>query len=165
MAEAQNDTRTCVDPDTYDGSGPLGLLWSPADSIGVFGKSGVHALFRNTNITSNSAKTDFTGDLPSGDSPRRAYYPYNAANDSRSLSDLLGSLPAIQEFDFSTGKISGDYKVGAPESGSNTRFVFQHIFSLAKIDIDASGTSLAGEHLEYVEISVASFRHRTNPRR
>lgn len=146
-------SRTCVDmSDT--GNGYLGLLWNPGDSIGVFGNGTTrNALFRTT-VTQNAAKADFAGEMTGGDKPYRAYYPYDRRNAGATVTDLVGTVAAEQPFDMTTGRLVCDYKYGAPVSEGSAEYSFRHLFSLLQIDIDASGTDLAGERLEYIELTV-----------
>lgn len=157
MAEPAAETRTCVDmSDT--GNGYLGLMWSPADCIAVFSKEGDSNVVFKSNATEKAAKTDFAGDLTKGE-PAYAYYPYNADNDGRAVTDLLGSVSAEQPFDMTTGKLTGDYKYGAPVQGNSTdgyEFVFQHLFTLLEVDINATDTDLEGEHLDYIELTATA---------
>lgn len=146
-------SRTCVDMSDI-GNGYLGLLWNPGDSIGVFGNGATrNALFRST-ATQNAAKSDFEGVMTDGDKPYRAYYPYDQRNAGATVTDLSGTVAAVQPFNLSTGRLVCDYKYGAPISESTAEYSFRHLFSLLQIDIDASGTNLAGERLEYIEMTV-----------
>lgn len=146
-------TRTCVDMSDL-GNGYVGLLWNSSDSVGVFGSATRNALFRCTSAV-NVAKASFAGTMDGGEQPLRAYYPYSAANNGGDPHSLRGRVEAVQPFDMTSGKLSGDYKYGSPVSAGSSEFSFAHIFSLLQIDIDASSTSLEGEKLEYVEFNVA----------
>jgi len=145
-------SRTCVDATTYEKYDFVGLLWTSDDAIGVFSDESLNARFNNSAVTP-SPKTDFSGSITG--SPRYAYYPYTEANNSRSATELSGEVHACQQFDLSTGLLSDDYKIGVPESGSSNRFRFTHLFSLMKIDIDASSTTAEGEMLDKISVSVA----------
>lgn len=146
-------SRTCVDVSTYDDPDFVGIMWTPGDSIGVFSDATANALFRNTS-PANSRKTDFAGDISGA--PRYAYYPYNPANASRQVSDLIGEVRSVQPFSQSTGLLTDDYKVGTPEDNSASQFRFTHLFSLLKFSIDATGTAAEGERLDYIKLSVAA---------
>lgn len=152
METQEARTRTCVDMSDL-GHGYIGLLWTPDDVIGVFGAKTSNAPFR-TNSSVNIAKANFAGTMTGNDVPLRAYYPYSAQNDGADMHSLKGCVDATQEFDMTSGKISGDYKYGTPVSKGATEFNFAHIFSLLQVDIDASGTNLEDEKLEYIEIDV-----------
>lgn len=144
-------TRTCVDNSSSDDV--VGILWSPKDEIGVFGDKGTkNALFVSTN-SENVAKAEFNGTMESGENPTYAYYPYSTDNVSADVTALKGNLRLEQEFDMSTGKLEGDYKVGTPALQTyegRYEFDFVHLFSLLKFDINATGTALEGDALESI---------------
>jgi len=146
-------SRTCIDPATYSEQKFVGVLWSHDDSLGVYSGATANAIFRRTG-GGNAKKADFKGSVSGA--PLYAYYPYSAANDGRPASDLLGEVDALQPFNPVDGRLVSDYKTGVPESGSDSRFSFRHLFSLLRITIDASGTVAEGEKLDYVKLSVAS---------
>lgn len=155
-------TRTCVDmSDT--GNGYLGLLWQQNNSIGVYSQSGTtrNALFRS--LTAGNAKqADFGGEMSTGDQPYRAYYPYGKQNDGAAATSLEGTLPVVQPFDPETGRLTGDYKYGAPVSGSK-RFNFRHLFTLLRVSINAAGTPLEGDKLESIELTVTDSQGNARP--
>lgn len=155
MTDPGRQSRTCVDPATYNDPENLGILWTVGDSISVYGNTTVNALFRNTRSV-NSPSTTFAGTMSNGDRPLYAYYPYNPLNAGRHVTDLIGTVSYRQSFDMSTGLITDDYKTGRPLDGKTDEFTFDHLFSLLKVDIDATGTSVAGQTLEYISVSVSS---------
>lgn len=71
---APEQTRTCIDmSDT--GNGYLGLLWQPADSIGVYGKAGTRNALFLSEAQGSVPQADFSGMMDGDDQPYRAYYP------------------------------------------------------------------------------------------
>lgn len=145
-------SRTVVDGDIDGNDGIAGLLWTDGDELGVFGSSGSQYRYVKA-IAGTQAKCAFR---PSGDgvfSPVYAYYPYISANDGMNVTLLGGEIPSTQPMD--DGTISGDYKYGTANGASadGIEFEFRHIFTLVKVDVDASGTVLAGETLKSVEIA------------
>lgn len=150
MDKAQS--RTCIDMDNT-GNGYLGILWQQNDSIGVFGDGSTrNSVFRNL-ASGNVATTDFSGTMNGGDKPWRAYYPYSSENAGADVTALKGEVPGIQPFDPENGKLTADYKYGAP-AGSGNRFNFRHLFSLLRVSVDATSTPLENERLEAVELTV-----------
>lgn len=147
-------TRTCIDGDPANAGGSVGLLWTSGDKLGVFAsKDGNQVEYTKANEANEAeavfttAATDFT--------PLYAYYPYNSANDGRQVTSLYGTLPSTQEM--TSGNLSGDYKYGRAQEGSagtGYKFVFQHLFSLVNVSIDASGTALADDVLKTVTLGV-----------
>lgn len=152
-------TRTCVDNSSSDDAS--GILWSPKDQIGVYGDKGTkNALFESAN-TGNVAEAEFNGTLASGEYPTYAYYPYGADNATSEITALKGNLKLEQTFDMTTGKLEGDYKVGTPTFKTyegRYEFAFEHLFSLLKFDIDATGTALEGDKLEKIILTLPEGR-------
>ncbi len=152
-------TRTCVDNSSSNGM--VGILWSPKDTIGVFGDKGTkNALFEATN-TGNVAEAEFNGTMRNGEYPTYAYYPYSMDNAASEVTALKGNLKLTQTFDLTTGKLEGDYKVGTPTFKTyegRYEFKFEHLFSLLEFDIDATGTALEGDQLEKIVLTVPQGR-------
>lgn len=152
-------TRTCVDTSSPDGV--AGILWSPKDIIGVYGDKGTkNAMFESTN-TGNVAEAEFNGTMAVGEYPTYAYYPYSASNAAADVTALKGDLKLTQTFDMTTGKLEGDYKVGTPTFKTyegRYEFEFEHLFSLLKFDINATGTALEGDALESIILTLPEGR-------
>ena len=99
--------------------------------------------------------------MTSGDTPAYAYYPYSADNAAAEVTALKGDLKLTQTFDMSTGKLEADYKVGIPTSTTSAgqyEFEFEHLFSLLKFDINATGTALEGDALESITLTLPDGR-------
>lgn len=158
--DGEINTRTCVGSSTADGT--VGILWMPGDRIGVYGEDGTcNAPFASTN-TGAVAEAIFTGNLQQGEKPAYAYYPYSEDNAAASVSAIKGNLKLTQTYDMGTGRIEGDYKVGAPSftstDGKSYGFTFSHLFSLLRFDIDATGTALEGDNLESIILTLPEGR-------
>lgn len=149
-------TRTCIDM-SGTGNGYLGLLWQSTDTIGVYGQSGTRNAPFVCQATDNQAKADFSGQVQDGDKAYRAYYPYSAENDGVDIDQLKGCLPKVQPFDATTGKLTGDYKYGAPV-GNTRRFNFRHLFSMLRVSVNAEETSLEGDYLDRIILSVTDSK-------
>lgn len=152
-------TRTCVDSSSPDGV--AGILWSPKDVIGVFGDKGTkNALFESAN-TGNVAEAEFNGTMAAGEYPTYAYYPYSTDNAAAEVTALKGNLKLEQTFDMTTGRLEADYKVGTPTFKTyegRYEFEFEHLFSLLKFDINATGTALEGDALESIILTLPEGR-------
>ena len=152
-------TRTCVDNSSPDDV--AGILWSPKDIIGVYGDKGTkNAMFESAN-TGNVAEAEFNGTMAAGEYPIYAYYPYSASNVAADVTALKGDLKLTQTFDMTTGKLEGDYKVGTPTFKTyegRYEFEFEHLFSLLKFDINATGTALEGDALESIILTLPEGR-------
>lgn len=152
-------TRTCVDSSSPDGV--AGILWSPKDIIGVYGDKGTkNAMFESAN-TGNVAEAEFNGTMAAGEYPTYAYYPYSTDNATADVTALKGDLKLTQTFDMTTGKLEADYKVGTPVFKTyegRYEFEFEHLFSLLKFDINATGTALEGDALESIILTLPEGR-------
>lgn len=149
-------TRTAVG-DAVDGTNAVGIVWTDGDEIGVFDASGtsqkryakVGQGVAATASFAASGTTAFTN-------PVYAYYPYDDANSSKDIHSLVGNLPSTQNMD--NGALHGDYKIGratTQTSNGGYEFVFKHLFSMARITIDAADTPLKGETLKSLTMSVS----------
>ena len=152
--DARMESRTCIDPKSYSGN-VTGVLWTPDDCLGVFGASTKNAMFTNVETT-NVAKASFTGDMVDGESPLYAYYPYSAGNNGKDPSALSGTVSAEQTFSLSTGLLTDDWKYGTLKGSTSSGYEFQmnHLFALAKVTVNATGSPVEGETLESIEVTL-----------
>ena len=146
-------TRTAVDQ-PVESAQAVGIAWTDGDQIGVFDHESVTQRCYSKVGAEREALASFTAVGEAFAEPTYAYYPYDAANDNKEITSLTGNLPAVQNMD--SGILHGDYKYGrAKGSGaSGHEFAFTHMFSLARVTVDASGTPLAGDKLREVSVSV-----------
>lgn len=142
-------SRTAVDGDPTN-SNVVSILWTDGDELGVFDANGANHTRYVKQTQGNVAEAEFGSTTGSSFMPKYAYYPYSATNDGRDITALTGTVAATQNV--GTGNIPCDYKIGRLQEGTN-KFVFQHIFSLVRVDLDARGTVLAGDELEYVKVT------------
>lgn len=150
-------TRTCIDPKKYSG-GVTGLLWTKDDQLGVYGDAGTQNAKFELASSSNTSIGTFAGNLATDEAPQYAYYPYSADNAGKAVDALVGTVHAEQTYSQSEGTLTDDWKYGTPNGGSAEayRFKMTHLFSMAKVMIDASGTTLEGQKLQYIELSVTA---------
>ena len=152
-------TRTCIDPTEYD-NGVVGVLWTPGDKLGVFGNGSTkNALFTNSSTT-NVDRASFTGTLADGETPQYAYYPYSEANAGKDVTALTGTVSAEQTFDLTTGKLTDDWKYGSLKTSTSDghEFTMHHLFAMAKVVIDATGSPVENETLESIEVTLPEGR-------
>ena len=154
MAEMSDapQSRTCVDVKNPSTSF-VGLLWQVADKLGVFNQNGAgNAQFSNTS-TENAPKAGFSGEL-SGEA-KYAYFPYSE-NAGNSANSIKGAILAEQPFDPESGSLVCDYKVGQLTSVSEgvSYFSFKQLMTMLRITLDASETSLEGERLNNIILTV-----------
>ena len=112
-AEDEPETRSCIDPTQYSG-GVTGLLWSPQDSIGVFSAGGNENARFVSNSDENVKNAVFAGTM--GAVPEYAYFPYTSENDGVALTELKGSVGAVQRYDIETKLLNYDWKYGRRKS-------------------------------------------------
>lgn len=154
---AQSPTTRSAVGTAVDGTNAVGIVWTDGDEIGVFDASGA-AQKRYAKVGQGTAATaSFAASGTTAfDRPVYAYYPYSDDNTSHNFRSLTGTLPATQNMD--GGTLHGDYKYGntttATDNGSY-EFEFRHLFSLARITVDATGTPLQGETLKSLTVSVS----------
>ena len=154
--EQSATTRTAVG-DAVDGTNAVGIVWTDGDEIGVFDVSG-NSQKRYAKVGKGSAATAAfaASGTTAFDTPVYAYYPYNEANASNTVNSLVGNLPSVQNMD--DGALHGDYKIGSattPTAEGGYEFEFKHIFSMARITIDATDTPLKSEKLKSLTMSVS----------
>lgn len=151
-ARSGAETRSAIDHTDYI-NGDIGLLWTPQDTIGVFGGSAANVPFTN-GLSQAQRRTPFTGACSE---PRYAYFPYSATAGT-DVTRLRGNLPAEQSYNSTTCEIKGDYKTGTPRDGAPDEFDFRHIFSLLRLNISAEGTQLEDDELRYATIELPAGR-------
>ena len=149
-------TRTCIDAATADkGEKNLAVLWTPGDQLGVYTTGGdKNVLYTNEEQSENISNASFATTASISGDITAVYYPYDAANDSKEYTAIVGSVPAEQVMG---DKLAADYKWGEYKSTESTggyKFTFHNIFSLVRFNIDATGTVLEGETLETVKLTV-----------
>ena len=146
MEEGSVTTRTCVSDEEGES---VGVLWAPGDAIGVYSVSGSENAKFTTAITEPAGEAAFTGSM--ANTPKYAYYPYNESNNGKTT--LNCELPLTQEYSYTDGMLAYDYKVGVPSDKNEGQFIFNHIFALLRISVNATGTAIAGEKLESVTLT------------
>lgn len=144
-------TRTQLDIEpTEDGS--LGIMWSPGDKIGVFGKSTKNAEFHGT-FTTAVASGLFSGKM-TGDNPEFAYYPFvKGATDSKAIPVTVAK---VQTYTDATSIAANDVKASdtpVKKADGSHSFVFKPMVSILKTEV-TFGSKLAAigstEKLQYI---------------
>lgn len=133
-------TRTQLDIEpTEDGS--LGIMWSPGDKIGVFGKSTKNAEFHGT-FTTAVASGLFSGKM-TGDNPEFAYYPFvEGATDSKAIPVTVAK---VQTYTDATSIAANDVKASdtpVKKADGSHSFVFKPMVSILKTEV-TFGSKLA----------------------
>lgn len=155
--QAGVQSRTCIDPTSYDG-GVVGLLWTRNDTLGVFGDANTKNASFTNQLTTNVSQASFSGNLADGESPQYAYYPYSEANNGKGPTNLSGTVSAEQTFDLGTGQLTDDWKYGTLKRTTDKGYEFQmnHLFAMAKVTVNASGSDLEGDALQSVSVKVTA---------
>ena len=145
-------SRSCVDAKNSSSS-VISFLWQPNDKLGAFSKDGNSANVPFSHSSSkNVASPEFTGEM-SG-TPYYVYFPYSEENDGRAVTNLKGTILAEQPYDLNTGRLSCDYKYGIRKDGTANKFAFKQLLSMLCVTVDATGTSLQGECLNNVMLTI-----------
>ena len=148
-------TRTCIAGNPEDVNSAIGVSWTKGDQLGVFSSlSDTQTLYHKANDNIEAKEAVFAS--KSGDkTPVYAYYPYTVSNEGKSVTELVGEVP---EHQIMNGTLQGDWKVGrAAGTGNATNgytFEFKHLFSLARVSVNAAGTDLKDDKIVSVEIKV-----------
>lgn len=149
-------TRTAVG-NAVDGTNAVGIVWTDGDKIGVFDASGTsQKCYAKVGQGAAATAAFAVSGTTAFDEPVYAYYPYNEANASNDIHSLVGELSSVQNMD--DGALHGDYKIGSaitPAVEGGYEFEFKHLFSMARITIDAADTPLKDEKLKSLTMSVS----------
>ena len=153
------ESRTCIDTNHYSG-GVTGLLWTPGDQLGVYGTGSTKNAPFTLKQTEKTSKGTFSGELAGGETPQYAYYPSAEANNGKAVTALSGTVSAVQTYSQSEGTLTDDWKYGSLNSTvtDGYRFKMTHLFSMAKVTINATGTPMAGETLDSITITLPKGR-------
>lgn len=159
-------SRTAVDGNP-DGTGVVGIVWTADDDLGVFTSatdSQVKYCLMPGSAVDKTAVFTPSGSAAVTGVPRYAYYPYSDTNSGRAVTNLTGIVPSQQVMN--AGSIAGDYKYGSANGSGSTesgyRFEFRHLFSLVKVDVDATGTELTDDVVKSVEFIVTRGENPVN---
>lgn len=151
-------TKSQLAPDGYN------MLWSPADRIGVYLRSGSQFTAVNEPLTlvgSEPVATGvFTGELPmdtgSSSYTLYAYYPYSeqVSTDATGIRFTLspeqlqaasGDSEHLGNYDFTVARIA------TSPTGAEWNVSFRHAFAVVEVDLTASG-AMAGKRVESVAL-------------
>lgn len=145
-----------ITANVVDNGGTKGV-WTSSDQIGVYtDKSEKNVKYTNT-ATKNAASASFKASTEVKGNPQYAYYPYSTTNASKAATGLSGTLPQAQKMT-AAGVYPYDYRYGVQtgtDSEDNAVFDFHSVFSTVCINVDATGTVLAGQALETVAVKVS----------
>lgn len=131
--------------------------WAPNESIGVYGTRLTNKKFTSTNKYKDAATTYFSG-ATLFSSPKYAYYPYSADNNSNPQTGVKGYVANVQDYSTTTMNLHYDYKVGkyASWSWSGSKFTFENLLTYMRPKINATGTALEGDRLKQFTMEVTT---------
>ncbi|MBQ8900029.1 MAG: hypothetical protein IJY72_03655, partial [Akkermansia sp.] len=131
--------------------------WAPNESIGVYGTRLTNKKFTSTNKYKDATTTYFSG-ATLFSSPKYAYYPYSADNNSNPQTGVKGYVANVQDYSTTTMNLHYDYKVGkyASWSWSGSKFTFENLLTYMRPKIDATGTALEGDRLKQFTMEVTT---------
>ncbi len=154
------DTKTCVDESV---TSRMDMLWDGEESIGVYTSTANQSYpwypRRNIEFTCGASKAktaEFTTTTTISGEPMYAYYPYktNLEYSSYLINGNNLKLDLTQSYSTEDGKIASDWKVGRTSSTSSPyTFKFEHLFSLMRFTVDATGTDLQGKKLQSISLT------------
>ncbi len=141
--------------DTEDGG--IELWWGTSEAIGVYGTRLTNKKFTGTNKYKNATTTTFSG-ATLFSSPKYAYYPYSADNNSSAQTAVKGNLPSWQDYSTIIRRLNYDYKIGtyASWSFSGSKFTFSNMLTYVRPRVNATGSVLEGDKLEYITMVVTT---------
>lgn len=129
------DSRTYVHEDDKAYSSGVGVMWRTKEDIGVYGTSWgsekKNVKFTSTN-TKAAATVSFSGGLLSSVTPKYAYYPYSATNNSSPSTAVKLSMPIYREYHSTYKDLVADFRAGNLESRNwiSSTFTFKRVVSL-----------------------------------
>ena len=131
--------------------------WAPNESIGVYGTRLTNKKFTSTNKYKDAATTYFSG-ATLFSSPKYAYYPYSADNNSNPQTGVKGYVANVQDYSTTTMNLHYDYKVGkyASWSWSGSKFTFENLLTYMRPKINATDTALEGDRLKQFTMEVTT---------
>lgn len=136
-------------------NGALTIEWSVNDQIGVFGDGGQQpGAFTSTN-TEPATTTTFTGTLTGGNTPRYAFYPYDAA--VTDLTSIPVTIPTEQMYRDESSVARYDFKAtssitASPDGGY--RMAMRQMASLVRFEINLSGVEALADDELLLDITI-----------
>ena len=155
-------SRTFIDENDAYTSG-VGTMWRTKEEIGVYGTSWgseqKNVKFTSTN-TKSAGTVSFSGGLLSSVTPKYAYYPYSATNNSSPSTAVKLSMPIYREYHSTYKDLVADFRAGTLESKNwlSSTFTFNRVVSLYRFKIDVTGTPLVGSNIRTLSIKVENKR-------
>ena len=154
------ESRTFIDENDAYTSG-VGTLWRTKEEIGVYGTSWgsekKNVKFTSTN-TKSAGTVSFSGGLLSSVTPKFAYYPYSATNNSSPSTAVKFSMPIYREYDNVRKDLAGDFRTGTIESRNwnSSTFTFNRLVALLRFKVNPTGTPLENSNIRTISMKVSN---------
>ena len=159
---ADGGSRTFIDENDAYSSG-VGTMWRTKEEIGVYGTSWGSEK-KNVKFTSTNSKAagtvSFSGGLLSSVTPKYAYYPYNAANNSSPSTAVKFSMPIYREYHSTYKDLDADFRAGTLDSRDwlTSTFTFNRVVALYRFKVNVTGTPLVNSNIRTLAVKVNNKR-------
>lgn len=155
-------SRTFIDENDAYTSG-VGTMWRTKEEIGVYGTSWGSEK-KNVKFTSTNTKAagtvSFSGGLLSSVTPKYAYYPYSATNNSSPSTAVKLSMPIYREYHSTYKDLDADFRAGTLESKNwlSSTFTFNRVVALYRFKVNVTGTPLVNSNIRTIAVKVNNKR-------
>ena len=155
-------SRTFIDENDAYTSG-VGTMWRTKEEIGVYGTSWgsekKNVKFTSTN-TKAASTVSFSGGLLSSVTPKYAYYPYSATNNSSPSTAVKLSMPIYREYHSTYKDLDADFRAGTLESKNwlSSTFTFNRVVALYRFKVNVTGTPLVNSNIRTIAVKVNNKR-------
>lgn len=155
-------SRTFIDENDAYTSG-VGTMWRTKEEIGVYGTSWgsekKNVKFTSTN-TKSAGTVSFSGGLLSSVTPKYAYYPYSATNNSSPSTAVKLSMPIYREYHSTYKDLAADFRAGTLESKNwlSSTFTFNRVVALYRFKVNVTGTPLVNSNIRTIAVKVNNKR-------
>lgn len=155
-------SRTFIDENDAYTSG-VGTMWRTKEEIGVYGTSWGSEK-KNVKFTSTNTKAagtvSFSGGLLSSVTPKYAYYPYSATNNSSPSTAVKLSMPIYREYHSTYKDLAADFRAGTLESKNwlSSTFTFNRVVALYRFKVNVTGTPLVNSNIRTIAVKVNNKR-------
>ena len=159
---ADGGSRTFIDENDAYSSG-VGTMWRTKEEIGVYGTSWGSEK-KNVKFTSTNSKAagtvSFSGGLLTSVTPKYAYYPYNAANNSSPSTAVKFSMPIYREYHSTYKDLDADFRAGTLDSRDwlTSTFTFNRVVALYRFKVNVTGTPLVNSNIRTLAVKVNNKR-------
>lgn len=129
----ESSSRTQIDDIQHNG--PINILWSVGDKLGVFGNTTINAEFTGS-YTEPVSTANFSGTINSNDSPKYVYYPYR--EEATDMTKIPVTIDGTQYYSGPTSIANIDIKASetSTQEDNGFHFTFQSMVSMLRFKIN-----------------------------